>query len=299
MVQLGDKGAQVSEVQKFLSMLGYDLIVDAYFGKRTLRSLKAFQKKYNLAVDGIAGKKTLIALKAAQGKASKEINYQLPKVIYNSLTINTDYKLPPEQYNRQKTEKSQIFIHFTAGRSSAKNSIAYWNSNESKVSTAFVIDGDTGIPYEAFHPDFWGWHLGAKGTKGRLDKASIGIEICAFGPLKKRDNKYYAWPSKWNTEVPEDKVYHLDKEHRGFKYFYAYSNAQVKNLEKLLCFLIEKYNIKVQKSFDESWFEYKPELYKKTMPGIWTHVNVRKDKSDSYPDKRLIEMLNRLAKKYN
>jgi N-acetyl-anhydromuramyl-L-alanine amidase AmpD len=299
MVQFGDSGAEVSEVQKLLSMLGYDLIVDGNFGNKTLRSIKAFQKKYNLAVDGIVGKTTLIALKAAQKRTSKELDVNIPKVDYEDLIINTDNELPAEQFIKQITPKSQIFIHFTAGRASAKNCIAGWNADEPKIATAFVIDGDTGIPHEAFNPDYWGWHLGMKGTNGRLDKASIGIEICCFGPLKEKNGKYYAWPSDWTTEVPKDKICELDNEFRGFRYFYSYSDAQMENLEKLLCFLIERYNIKVQSSFDESWFEYKEEMYSTTLPGIWTHVNVRKDKSDSYPDHRLLELLNRIAKKYN
>ena len=41
------------------------------------------------------------------------------------------------------------------------------------------------------------------------------------------------------------------------------------------------------------------ELVNKKMPGIYTHTTVRKDKSDSYPDLRLLDLLNRLAKKHN
>lgn len=48
-----------------------------------------------------------------------------------------------------------------------------------------------------------------------------------------------------------------------------------------------------------SWFEYMPELISNKTAGLWTHVNCRKDKFDSYPDHRLLELLNRLAKKYN
>lgn len=299
MVQFGDNGIEVSEVQKLLSMLGYDLIVDGNFGAKTLRSVKAFQKKYNLTVDGVVGKNTLIALKAAQKRTAKELDANIPKVDYESLDINTDSELPAEQYIKQVTEKSQIFIHFTAGGPSAKNTISYWNGDEQKVATAFVIDGSTGTPYEAFHPDYWGWHLGVKGTNGRMDKASIGIEICNYGPLKEKNGKFYAWPNNYTTEVSKDKVYELDEEFRGFKYYYSYSDAQMENLEKLLCFLIEKYNIKVQESFDKSWFDYKDELMTTTLPGIWTHVNVRKDKFDSYPDHRMLELLNRIAKKYN
>lgn len=299
MVQFGDNGIEVSEVQKLLSMLGYDLIVDGNFGAKTLRSVKAFQKKYNLTVDGVVGKNTLIALKAAQKRTSKELDTNIPKVEYNDLVINTDNELPAEQYIKQVTEKSQIFIHFTAGGPSAKNTISYWNGDEQKVATAFVVDGINGELYEAFHPDYWGWHLGVKGTNGRMDKASVGIEICNYGPLKEKGGKFYAWPNNYTTEISKDKVYELEEEFRGFKFYYSYSDVQMESLEKLLCFLIEKYNIKVQASFDKNWFDYKEELMSSTLPGIWTHVNVRKDKFDSYPDHRMLELLNRIAKKYN
>jgi len=298
-VQLGDRNKDVAEVQKLLSLLGYDLIIDGDFGAKTKRSVRAFQKRFNLTVDGIVGSNTYTALKAAQKKTSKESSDILDSVDYGGLEINTDYELHPVQYIKQVTNKTQIYIHFTAGRQSAKNTISYWGADEPKIATAFVLDGDTGIPYQAFHPDYWSWHLGAKGTNGRLDKASIGIEICAFGGLKKKNDKYYAWPTNWTTEVNSEKVYHLDEEFRGFKHFYSYTDLQIENLENLLCFLIEKYDIKVQESFDLDWFSYNPELFKKTLPGIWTHTNVRKDKSDSYPDHRLIELLNKLAKKYN
>ena len=299
MVKFGDIGSEVSEVQKLLSMLGYDLIVDGSFGSKTLRSVKAFQKKYNLEVDGAVGNKTLLALKAAQKKSSKESTENISSIDYNDLQINKDYELPSEQYIKQKTEKSQIFIHFTAGRPSAKNCISGWNADESKIATAFIIDGDTGIPYQAFNPDFWGWHLGIKNTNGRLDKSSVGIEICSFGPLKEKGGKFYAWPKDFTTEVAKENVYTLDKDFRGFKHFFAYTEEQLVSLEKLICFLVERYNIKVQSGFDESWFDYKEDVINKTLPGIWTHVNVRKDKTDSYPDTRLIELLNRISKKYN
>ena len=47
MVKLGDIGTEVSQVQHLLSSIGYDLIPDGHFGKKTLRSLKAFLKKHN------------------------------------------------------------------------------------------------------------------------------------------------------------------------------------------------------------------------------------------------------------
>ena len=301
MLKYGDKGPQVTEIQKLLSLLGYDLIIDGDFGDKTLRSLKAFQKKMGLDADGVAGPKTLEALKAAQKRTSKEEKTTPTPKNYNSGSLNTikNYQLDATQYIKQSTPKDKIFIHFTAGGPSAPNVIKYWNKDEPRVATAYVIGGDDGEVYECFHPDYWSFHLGVKGTNGALDKSSVGIEICSYGPLKEKNGKFYAWPADWTTEVSSDKVYTLDKEFRGYKYFQAYTDKQMESLEKLLEFLIEEYNILVQKSFDLSWFEYNDSLISKKTPGIWTHTNVRKDKSDSYPDKRLIEMLNRLGSKYN
>lgn len=300
MVKFGDIGPEVAEVQKLLSLLGYDLIVDAHFGNKTLRSIKAFQKKYGLIQDGVVGEKTMTALKAAQKRTAKEDSTPPESIDYRDLVIKTDCQMPDQQYVKQVTEKSQIFLHFTAGSPSAKNTINYWTNDPVQVATAYVIDGDSGLPYQAFHPNYWGWHLGIKGTNGKLDKASIGIEICAFGPLVKRDGKYYAWPKNYTSTIVDSKhVYTLDKPFRNNIYYYAFSDEQILNLEKLLIFLIEKYNIKIQKSFDVDWLEYNQELINKCLPGIWSHSNVRKDKFDIYPDSKLLNMLNRIAKKFN
>ena len=305
--KLGDSSNYVSQIQKLLSFLGYDLIVDGHFGNVTVRSTKAFQKKSGLFIDGVVGPNTFSALKVAQKRTAKESHARLhPKIYPDNLNINTTHVLPPEQYNKQLTDKCQIYLHFTAGRPSAVNTIRGWGNNVSKVSTAFVVDGESGQVFEAFHPDYWGWHLGVKGTNGKLDKCSIGIEICSFGPLKKEDDKYYAWPPydlktkkyAYKTEVLEKNVYKLDEEFRGFKYFYAISDEQIENLEKLLIYLCKEYNIPVQDSFDNSWFDFKlSDLKNNKTPGIWTHVNVRKDKTDLYPDKRIIKMLNGLSDK--
>lgn len=296
MAKYGDKGSEVAEVQKLLSMLGYDLIIDGSFGDKTLRSLQAFQKRMGLVVDGVAGPKTIEALKAAQKRTAKEEKTPSTPKDYGNLVINKNVLLDSNQYLKQSTKKDKIFIHFTAGGPSASNVIKYWDSDEPRVATAFVIDGNTAEAYECFHPDYWSFHLGVKGTNGALDKSSIGIEICAWGPLTKKGDKFYTYV---NTEVSADQVYELDVPFRGFKYFHKVSDAQLNTVEQLLEFLISEYQIPVQTSFDKSWFEFNQELINKKTPGLWTHTNVRKDKSDMYPDQRLIDMLNRLATKFN
>lgn len=298
LIKLGDKGPTVVEVQKLLSMLGYDLVIDGQFGPRSKRSVTAFQKKAGLPNTGEIDDTTYNALKLSQTRKSEEVITPRPSVNYD-IPINTQYKLNPNQFIKQVFEKTQIFIHYTAGGPNARNVINHWNSNEPQIATAYIIDGQDATVYECYSPDYWSYHLGIKGTKGRLDKASIGIEVCAYGPLKLKDGKYYAWPDDYSSvEIPDEDVYKLDRDFRGFNYYESLTDDQILSLEKLLEFLIVKYKIKVQKSFDYSWFDYNESVIKNTLPGIWTHTTVRKDKCDLYPDNRVIEMLNRLAIKF-
>lgn len=300
MVKLEDKNDEVSQVQKYLSMLGYDLTIDGHFGKRTLRSVKAFQKKYRLPVDGIVGNTTMTALRAAQKKSAKEVKSTKVEKNYGNLDVDINNHLSAEQYIKQVHKKTMVYIHYTVSGSDAKKVIKYWDGNSSRIATAFVMSGrgdEDGKVYEAHNPDYWSFHLGVKGTNGKLDKHSIGIEICAWGRLNKKGDKFY---NAYKAEVPADEVYTLETEWRGNLYYHAYSDKQIESLEKLLIWICKEYKISVQDiEFNKDWAEYNPTLIKEGTEGIWTHTNVRKDKQDSYPDHRLFEVLNRVKKEVN
>jgi N-acetyl-anhydromuramyl-L-alanine amidase AmpD len=296
MVKLGDTGLEVTEVQKLLSLLGYDLIVDGTFGPKSVRSLQAFQKKMGLEADGVCGPNTLEALKASQKRTAKEEKSNPAPKDYGELAINKTVLLDSTQFLKQSTPKNKIFIHYTAGGPNATNVIKGWGADETRVATAYVIDGESGQIFECFHPDYWGFHLGIKGTNGALDKASIGIEVCNWGRITKKGDKFYTYV---NREIPADQVYTLDKPYRGFSYFHKLTAQQLESLERLLEYLITTYNIQIQSSFDNNWFEFNQELIDKKMPGLWMHTNVRKDKTDFPPTPELLEMANRLAKKFN
>lgn len=298
-LQLGDKGLEVAELQKLLSMIGYDLVIDGDFGPKTKRSVKAFQKKMGLLNDGTVDSSTMEALKLAQPKKAKEQSGSSSSSGRYPFEVIDSHRLKPEQYIRQTQKKSQIFLHYTASGPSARGVIDYWNSDEPRIATAFVIDGYKGEIYECFNPDFWSYHLGVKGTKGALDKASIGIEICAYGPLVERNGQFYAWPNNFSTvKIPENKVYKLTRQFRGYNLFEALTDEQIASLEKLLEFLIPVYNIDIQSEFDYTWFDFNDQVIRDRIPGIWSHTTVRKDKYDLYPDHRIIDMLNRLSRKF-
>lgn len=59
----GDRGSEVSELQKKLQEKGYYTgEITKYYGNQTRSAVRKFQSDHNLRVDGIAGKKTLEAL---------------------------------------------------------------------------------------------------------------------------------------------------------------------------------------------------------------------------------------------
>jgi N-acetyl-anhydromuramyl-L-alanine amidase AmpD len=301
MITLGDKGKEVSRLQKYLSMLGYDLVIDGGFGNKTLRSLKAFQKKYGLLVEGIAGEQTFAALKAAQKRTAKEEKSScLRERNYGALDVDVNHHMDSEQYIKQAFDKDKIFIHYTVSGPDAKKVIKYWDGNSPRVATAFVMSGrgsEDGKIYEAYNPDYWSYHLGVKGSKGKIDKHSIGIEICAWGILDKKGDKFYNY---YGTEVPVEEVYTLEEEWRGRNYYHMPSDKQMKSLEELLLWIVGEYKIPVQDiNFDRNWAEYNDTLIKKRTPGIWTHTNVRNDKQDMYPDHRMFDVLNRVKEKVN
>ena len=300
MVTLGDKGKEVSQLQKYLSMLGYDLVIDGRFGNKTLRSLKAFQKKYGLTLDGMAGAQTFAALKAAQKRTAKEEKTTKAVKNYGDIDVDIDHHMDPEQYIKQVFTKDKVFIHYTVSGPSARGVIRYWDGNSPRIATAFVMSGrgdEDGKIYEAHNPDYWSYHLGIKGSKGKLDKSSIGIEICAWGRLTKKGDKFY---NAYGGEVSADEVYTLEDKWRGNLYYHAYSDKQIESLENLLLWIVKEYKIPVQDiNFGKDWAEYSTELVKKRNPGIWTHTSVRKDKQDTYPDQRIFDMLNRIKDKVN
>ena len=196
--------------------------------------------------------------------------------------------LDKTQYFQEKYSKRQIVIHHTASNGNGKNVITYWNKNSERIGVAFVIDRE-GIIYQTFSSSHWAHHLGTHELNNTLlNKQSIGIEICNWGPLKLQKSKYVNY---LNQEIPLEEVYVYDSPFRGSFYYQKYTDKQLESLTSLINYLAVTYNI--------------PKDYKKDMwdisrsalsgnPGIYTHVSFRKDKSDCHPQEELIELFSKL-----
>ena len=210
------------------------------------------------------------------------------------------------QYVNEKTKKLQIVLHHTAGNSSAPGTIKMWNADDrGRIATCVVISGkglskDTfdGQIAQAFSSKNWAYHLGIKPDVFRanalpyrsLDPLAIGIEICNWGPLKqKADGKYYNYVDR---VVPNDQVCELSVPYKGYKYYHAYTDAQIESVRQLLVYWGKIHGISLKYNEADMWQVSKNAL--SAVPGVYTHNSYRKDKSDISPQPKMIAMLKSL-----
>jgi N-acetyl-anhydromuramyl-L-alanine amidase AmpD len=204
-------------------------------------------------------------------------------------------RLDSNQYNHEEHPKRQIYLHHTAGGPSAVNVAKFFNSQPGRVATAFII-GAKGTIVQCFSSKHWAYHLGlnqevfneAGVTYQSLDKISIGIEICNYGPLTKRNGYYYNY---LGARVDYTEVEFLDTKYKGHIYWQKYTDAQIESTRQLLVYLCDTYSI------PRTYFTTIFDIDKRALQGdrgIFTHNSVRKDKSDIYPCPRMITMLKAL-----
>jgi len=216
----------------------------------------------------------------------------------------TQYPFPASQFVAEENGKVQIYLHHTAGNANPKLTYKGWESNAERVATCVVVGGlpdnskswEDGEIVQGFSSKFWAWHLGLKESTfykfgvpyKSLDRISIAVEICNFGQLTYRDGKFYTYV---NSVIPDSQVIELAAPFRGFRYFHAYTDAQIESVKELLLLWKGKYNIPIG---------YNPDIWDVTKraltgePGVYTHNSVRLDKCDISPQPKMIEMLKSL-----
>lgn len=208
------------------------------------------------------------------------------------------------QFLQEEVTKTQIVLHHTAGGPSGVNVRDDWNTDaRGRIATCIVISGPgatnshDGEIIQTFSSKFWAYHLGVKNDVFRaykvpiinLDRPSIGIEICNWGQLEKKGNKFYNYV---NREVPADQVTTLDKPYKKYKYFHKYSDAQIQSVKDLLQYWSSRYNIRLNYDYNRMFTVTTGAL--KGENGLYTHNSYRNDKIDIYPCPRMIEMLKTL-----
>jgi hypothetical protein len=180
-----------------------------------------------------------------------------------------------------------------------------WDRDDrGRIATCVTISGkglskDTydGEIAQAFSSKYWAYHLGIKPDVframkvpyQRLDKIAIGIEICNWGPLTKKGDKFYNYV---NREVPLDQVCILEKPYKGYNHYHAYTDAQIESVRQLLVYWKGVYGIDLTYREEDMWSVSKRALRGEN--GVFPHNSYRKDKSDISPQPKMIAMLKSL-----
>lgn len=214
------------------------------------------------------------------------------------------YPLSEKQYVKEETKKVQIVLHHTAGNSSGLNTMINWNNDDrGRIATCVTISGKgssnsyDGEIVQGFSSKYWAYHLGLKQevfaaygvAYQSLDKLAIGIEICNWGPLEKVGGSYFNYV---NREVPASEVCTLEQPYKGYKYYHAYTDAQIEAVRQLLVYWKKIYGIDISYKELEMWSVSKAAL--SGTPGVYTHNSYRRDKTDISPQPKMIAMLKTL-----
>ena len=303
LLKRGSKGSHVKELQAAL-----ELSADGIFGADTELAVRRFQSENGLTADGIVGTKTweAIGIDTDTEAAAEESQYTTK----DGLVIDRQY-LDKDEYVRDygKIEPLGFFLHHTAGWDNPYNTVSMWNRDKrGRVATQYVIGGSNvkgktkhdGVVVECFPNNYLGWHLGKVGSF-KISKLSGGVELCNFGYVTKKGDKYYTYV---NTEVKPEYVCDLGYKFRGHQYWHAYTDKQIESLRLLILHLRDIYpkmdlvnglpKLLKEGVHPKDAFEFNTDAYNAKQFGLWTHTNVRKDKFDCFPQPELVEMLKQL-----
>jgi hypothetical protein len=294
MYKLNSTGAMVKQIQEALN-----IPIDGHYGPKTIKAVKNFQYDNQLVADGITGNKTLEAL----GILDTDLKLTTAFTTEEGLKI-IRHHLPSGEYIKENhnIQNDYIFLHHTAGWNSPYKTIDSWGRDDrGRVATEFVLGGQNiknnddehdGVLLQAFPEGSQGWHLGHTGGY-YMNRHSVGIEVCNFGYLTK-DNKTYV-----GTQAHEDQIVDLGFEFRGHSKWHRYSDKQIYALKQWILYVANRDNVDIRKGLiqwiqDEgpaAAFEFHQAAYEGDIKGLLTHTNVRKDKTDMFPQQELIDML--------
>jgi hypothetical protein len=143
---------------------------------------------------------------------------------------------------------------------------------------------------QAFPEGCQGWHLGKTGSS-YMNRHAVALEICSFGYLK--DGKTYV-----GTEATKKQISKISEPFRGHSQWHKYSDKQLSQTKLWIEYIAERDSIDLNqglipwvKEHGAKAFDFNEDAYNGKVKGLLTHTNVRKDKTDNFPQPELIDML--------
>jgi len=205
------------------------------------------------------------------------------------------YPLQRGQYFPEKTAKTHVVWHGTAGRTRdtpasgrpgrATTSIDGWNLNAERVGAPYVVDRD-GTIYKTFEDSAWIYHLGLKGTNGRYDKSSVAIEYANELALTQEAGRLYAFGMETPNTVYKGPF--ITEKWRDYDFFAQLDEPQVDAGIALTLDICRRHKLDPVFYYPSTTYDF-PRCFE--VATILCHSNCRKDKTDLYLPKWVYEKI--------
>ena len=196
------------------------------------------------------------------------------------LNLDHSLALPPREYKKETTKKNLIVLHHTTG-GSARSTFDWWLTDPKPIGTAYLV-GRSGTIHQVFPTDCWAYHLGY--SRRADERRSIGIELANEGALTHRGGYLYCYDRVSDRTRYRGRVFDLGRVWRGYRYFAAYSPAQIRATIKLIKLILDFFPIPpVVPRGVRSGRVVRFKLQHRLRKGILAHAHVRADKTDVHP----------------
>ena len=300
LLKRGDQGPYVIECQKLLNIVGFELLVDGFFGAVTEDAVKRFQSKAGLIADGIVGPVTWANLGTHANSIHHAFNYNV---------VDEYMPMKSNQYINEKSNKIGITFHHTVSDGNPASVVRTWdNDSRGAVGTHFVIGREMvngskqydGQVLQCIPLDYWAHHIlttrmGFTSAHNSLvNRSYVGIELCSWGCLKKVGNRFYTIDGR--IEIPASPVIILYTPFRTYQYWHKFTPAQINSLYQLTKAL--KAHLRLDFSKDgkiADWWELSWEAMALRRV-LTTHTNFEYGKFDTFPQPEMKAMIEQLYK---
>ena len=213
-------------------------------------------------------------------------------------TLTSGFPMSSRIYSKEKSVKTQIYLHHTAGHQrgdKGKATVDDWNTRESPnlASTHAVIDRNGFVEF-LFSEEYRSYAQGVYKSKFDYNKLGVSVELMALGYKRSSVTlQNYELTPGWVKSVG----FNLEpKPWRGYSEWQGYTQEQVNSTIELIKYWSNMFGIEIP-PFTQTVFDNMFPEKDKTSPnatsgksGLYTHGSVNQ-KVDINPDPLLVKAL--------
>tara|TARA_R110001592_G_scaffold101864_1_gene288025 strand:+ start:652 stop:4539 length:3888 start_codon:yes stop_codon:yes gene_type:complete len=221
-------------------------------------------------------------------------------------TLTSGFPLKSSQYRKNGKQKTQIYLHYTAGHQKSDKGKGTCNTLYGKgLSCHAVIDIDGHI--ERMVPDEYSAFCQGKSDRQAGDiypnQTGLSVEIQSLG-YERSGTVFNSYGKGQPLVGCVDWLGNPISEYRGHKKYQEFSDAQIGATKELCLDWLKNHNIsfKWDKQYYDDMFPPKGTTSRAVLgnkPGIWSHNSVKGSKSDVMPSPKMIKMLQEISDEVN